>query len=276
METTPFLMALSAALLHALWNVLLKQSGDRLVAMTLLAMGAAIPALIALPFLPLPPADSWPFLVSSILLHTGYNLFLVAAYNQGGLAQIYPLARGSAPLLLLPISYFWLDGTLSNLAVLGVVITLAGFMVLGLVGKTTQKAYILALITGGFIAAYSLSDGLGARAAGNPHVYAAWLFALEGLTILPFAMVRRGKELGAALKAQWRQGFLAGILSLAAYWLVIWAMTLAPIVLVSAIRETSVVMAVLFAGLILKEPIRKRQVTAALCVAVGIVLLKTG
>ncbi|MFN4230359.1 EamA family transporter [Parvibaculum sp.] len=279
MTLTVTLAVLASALLHASWNALVKTGADRLMMMGWIA---AATGLVALPFLfvtPVPPLDVWKILCLSFALHAGYKLFLVQGYHYGDFGQVYPLSRGLAPAIVTIVGALWLGEILPTLAFVGV-----GLIALGIVSLAFRRtngaglpndprALTYAFGTSLFIAAYTLNDGLGGRIAESPHVYVIWLFAGDGLIFFLIVLWRRGR---AVLKPQraMAYGFAGGVMSVAAYWLVIWAMTLAPLGPVAALRETSVVFAALISGLILKEGLGPRAVAAALVVAAGVILLK--
>lgn len=278
MEATAVLLVLVAALLHAGWNALVKLSGDHLLLLAVLHANSAIIALLFVPVLPLPAPASWPYLAASVVLHVGYLLFLVGAYRHGDLGHVYPLARGSAPLLVTIVSLTILGEGLSAQTLAAVLIIAFGILALAFHGGVSvlkeREAVAYALGTGVFIAAYTVVDGVGARLAGSPHAYAAWLFTLDGLCFIVLVILWRGRALYTTWRADWQGALLGGAMSLAAYWLVIWAMTLGPIAPVSALRETSVIFAPIIGALFLKESFARRRVAAAVVVVVGVVLLR--
>lgn len=279
MSLTVTLAVLASALLHASWNALVKTGADRLMMMGWIA---AATGLVALPFLyvmPVPPADVWNILVLSFALHAGYKLFLVQGYRYGDFGQVYPLSRGLAPAIVTIVGALWLGEILPTLAFAGV-----GLIALGIVSLAFRRtngaglpndprALAYAFGTSLFIAAYTLNDGLGGRIAESPHIYVVWLFAGDGLIFFLIVLARRGR---AFLKPQRAMAFglAGGIMSVIAYWLVIWAMTFAPLGPVAALRETSVVFAALISGLLMKEGLGWRAVAAACVVAAGVILLK--
>ena len=270
---------LLAALFHASWNAVLRVNADRLATMAMLTGSAGIVALVGMAFVPLPDAAAWPWLVASVALHLGYNAFLAAAYAHGELGKVYPLARGTAPLTTLVVSVGMFGEAISPHAALGVVVLAAGIIALTFergwrVLAAAPRGAAYALIASAFISGYSITDGFGARAAGNPHAYTMYLFACDGLPVTLFVLAtRRGKAV-AAIRASWRSGCVAGLLSMAAYWIVIWAMTRAPIPLVAALRETSVVFAVLIGVVFLRERLAPVRLVSLLVVLCGLALLR--
>ncbi|MCP4934319.1 MAG: EamA family transporter [bacterium] len=246
--------------------------------MALLIAASSFGALVTIPFLPLPAPQSWPYICLSVLLHIGYSIFLIFAYKFGDLGHVYPLARGSAPLMVALVSITVIGEQLSHLSLLVIVIMAAGIMSLSLTrgaqNLRNPQAVFFALGTGVFIASYTITDGLGARLAGNSHSYAAWIFALEGLPLMIFFAIKKHSQTFSKIQHLWKPAFLMGLMSLLAYWAVIWAMTVAPIALVATIRETSIIFALLFGVFFLKEKLGLVQLVATFTTLIGIVLLK--
>jgi drug/metabolite transporter (DMT)-like permease len=278
MDLLVFLVVLVAAFFHATWNAFIKVDGDRLLFMAFLLASSGIGALVTLPFLPLPAPASWPYIVTSILLHQGYTVFLLLAYRVGDLSHVYPLARGSAPLVVALFSITLVGEHLSQLSLLAVVMMGAGIMSLsftrGAQNLRNPRAVVFALGTGLFIAAYTLTDGLGARIAGSAHSYAAWMMALEWIPVVAYVLLKRKAQVLPQIGRVWKSAALMGLMSLAAYWAVIWAMTVAPIALVAALRETSIIFALLFGVVFLKERLNLARLAATFSTLAGIILLK--
>ncbi|MEH3022090.1 MAG: EamA family transporter [Pseudomonas oryzihabitans] len=278
--TTPlFALVLFAALLHAGWNALLKIGLDRFLTASLIQIGAGIAALLALPFVAVPPAAAWPWIALSALLHIGYNAFLARAYRYGDLGQVYPLSRGSAPLLVSGVAFFALGEALSPPALLGLGLLVTGLALMALLGAQRGTPPSLALLacaftTGTFIAGYTLADALGARASGDAVAYALWLFAVNGAVAAVVLRLTRGATAFAGLGPHWRAGFVGGVMSMLAYSLVIVATTQAPIGLVSALRETSVLFAVLIGVCWLHESLPLGRLCAGLAIVAGVVAIK--
>ena len=273
-----FFLVLLAALLHASWNAFVKQNGDRVLFMAVMMAGSGLAAFMIVPFLDAPARESWPYVATSVVLHIGYPLFLLTAYKFGDLSHVYPLARGSAPLIVALVSATVIGEALSAQSVFAVIIMAAGIMSLSLTRGAQNlwnpKAVFFALGTGIFIAAYTLTDGIGARLAGSAHSYAAWMMGLEGIPFLAVVLIRRGKRALPQIRNMWKTAVLMGLMSLAAYWSVIWAMTVAPIALVAAIRETSIIFALLFGVFFLKERLSLLKLASTFMTLFGVVLLK--
>jgi drug/metabolite transporter (DMT)-like permease len=271
------ILVLAAALLHASWNALVKAGGDPFVR---LAVVNAVGGLCAVPllFLVSPPApDSWPYLIGSVIVHHAYYLALAYGYRFGDLSHVYPIARGIAPPLVAFAAWVFAGESLGLLGLLAILIISGGIVSLAFTddGRLgALKPLALGLTTGVTIAGYTLFDGLGGRAAGDVLSYIAWLFVIDAV---PFSVVvawRYRARLGPALAECWRPASLGGALSVVAYGLVIWAMSLSPMAAVSALRETSVIVAALIGTRVLREPFGTRRVFAASLVAAGVVLLQ--
>ncbi len=271
-------LVLLAALMHASWNALVKAKADSLVMMALVTGSSGLLALTALPLLPLPAAEAWPLLLLSVVLHTGYGLFLLSAYAHGDLGQVYPVARGAAPALVALFSVLVLGEQLSPGGLAGVAVISAAVISMAFRGgvsvRDDPRALLYALGTAGFIASYTITDALGARAAGSAHSYTMWLFALDGVPIAAIAIWRRGWPGIAIARLHWRSGLAGGALSLGAYWLVIWAMTLGPMAPVAALRETSVIFAAIISTVVLRERFGMWRFAAAGMVALGVLIMR--
>lgn len=278
MTPTLFAAILLAALLHALWNALAKRQAEGRVSVLLVSLCSGLFAAPFLPLVGLPVAAEYPWLALSILLHCGYCLFLGRAYRLGEFGQIYPLARGSAPLVTLLLGALLLGEVPGGLAVAGALVLVSGVLLMAWRGgiRLAPAALRAVLITALFTAAYTLSDGAGARSAGEPIRYTLWLFALTALMMLLLMRWQSRTAWRALDLAAWRTGALGGALSLLAYGIVIWAMTQAPIGLVAALRESSVLFAVLLSWCWLGETLGRIRLWAALVILCGILLIRLG
>lgn len=279
MSAGVFLAVLVAALLHATWNALVKVSADRLVLLAVMKIGTTVFALASVPLIEVPPAAAWPYIVASTVIHTGYFLFLVTAYRYGDLSHVYPIQRGAAPLIVALLATVFLGEVLSAQASLAVLLIAIGIMSLVLIkgadGLKQPKAIGAALATACFIAGYTLADGTGARLSANAHSYILWLNVINGIPIILIAVLFRRGQLRAQVGKVWKAGVLSGVVSLLAYWIVLWAATQAPLAMVAAVREASMVFAVLFGVLFLKEQLDVRRLISIFVTMSGTVLLKT-
>ena len=278
-------LVLLAAVLHASWNALVKSSGDRLVTLTLVMAIPGFFAALALPFVALPDAASWPYLLASTLIHYIYYAALFWAYEHGDLSQVYPVARGSAPLLVAFGAWGLAGEALSPAEWIGVAVVSAGIISLAwrpggerhaVLPDGELKALGFAFLTGLTIAGYSLADGMGVRRAGSELSYILWLLAAETPVIVAWALWRRRGRWRTAFLPHLKRGLFGGLFTGTAYGIVIWCMSLGPIAHVVALRETSVIIAAAIGTLLLKEPFGHNRIVAATVIAIGAVLLNVG
>lgn len=278
-EAVPFVV-LAAAVLHALWNAMAHRSGDRLAGFALmntatLACGAALACLV-----PLPDPAAWPFVAASTVLQVGYQLLLLQAYRLGDFGQMYPIARGTSPLVVALLSVTVLGRSLPAGQAAGVLVISLGLAGLalagGLPGRTQLPALGAALGTGVLIAGYTVVDGTGVRRAGGTAGYLAWMFLAQGAVMLLVALAVRGRPLLTAMRRRPRQGLAGGVMSLVAYGLVVWAQTAGDLATIAALRETSILIAALIGAFVLREPLGRSRLAAGAAVLAGIVVLRLG
>lgn len=278
MTTGVFAMVLGAAVLHAAWNALVKVNADRLVMVAIIMMSQVAVALLVVPFVAVPTPESWPYIGASTVLNTAYGIFLIAAYRYGDLSHVYPISRGSAPLIVAVVSVAVVGESLSRQAGLSVAVIALGIMSLtltrGAAGFREPRAMLYAVGTGVFIAGYTVVDGVGARLADSAHSYTFWVHLFNGIPITLLALYLRRGQVAVSVRRYWKVGVLGGLVSLAAYWIVIWAMTHAPLALVSAVRETSMVFAVLIGVFVLKERLDLARLASTAVTLIGTVMLK--
>ncbi|MCG8435310.1 MAG: EamA family transporter [Gammaproteobacteria bacterium] len=267
---------LLAAALHAGWNALIKISGDRVAVMAVVTLAGSLLSLPFLAFVEAPDPASWPLLALTILLHTAYHIFLPIAYDHGDLGQVYPMARGSAPLLVTVGAVVLAGEVLEPLALVAVICLAVGVMTLtfdkatGIVRK--PKAVVFALATGVCIASYTLVDGLGARQAGSVLGYAVWLTIGGGLLTFLIAVTWKRDEVWRVARANLVTGLAGGAMQIGAYWIIVWALALAPMGMVSALRETSVLFAAVISTFVLKEGFGVWRFVSAVLVSFGLLL----
>ncbi len=264
-------LVLTSAAMHAAWNALLKGGSDRLRSVTVMAVTTSMVGGLAALFLPFPRIESWGCIALSAALHVVYNLLLVASYRHGDLGVSYPIARGSSPLLVAVGALVVAHERLDVLSITGV-----GLISLGIFGLASEsrkalpsRTLVPALLTGVTIAAYTLADGMGARLSGQSQAYAAWLFVSYGPAMLLIFFLWRGRADQFRLDAESARSALGGIVSMAAYAIVIWAASVSPMGPVSALRETGVVFAALFGRIFLAERLGPQRLAACTIVAVG-------
>ena len=278
MSTTVFIAVIGAAVLHAAWNALVKGGRDKLMALAAVMLGHVPFCLVAIAVSPPLELAALPYLIAGIFLHLGYQLFLLYSYGAGDLTQVYPIARGSAPLIVAVVSITFLGVTLKNTELMAVLIIGLGIVSLALVRKAdglrNGKAAGLALITGCFIASYSIVDGTGARLAGTALGYYGWLAIGNSLCLAAIIWVRAPQTFGNLRRNGRGLFWIGGGASFIAYATVTWAFTQAPIALVTALRETSIVFALLIGVFFLKERLDLMKVLSTLTVLVGAAILR--
>jgi len=267
-------LVLLAALLHASWNALLRGGADRLWSMTIMCVAVAIVSVTAALLLAPPAKASWFYAVLSAVLHVGYNLFLVRSYQVGDLGQTYPISRGSSPILITFGAAVFAGESVGGWALLGIALVSGGIISLAFKkGRLAVPSLPYALGTGCFIAAYSVTDGIGARLSGAPMAYTAWMCALWGVLMPPVFVALRDTKSLFTLRPGFAAAFIGGLVSLLAYGIVIYAMSAAPMGAVSALRETSVLFALVIGYLFLGETLTFRKVLACAVIAIGTVLI---
>jgi drug/metabolite transporter (DMT)-like permease len=278
LSTLVLAAVLFGALLHASWNAVVKAQYDHSLAALVVAVFAGcfgFPLMLALPA---PPPAAWPYLAASSLIHIGYFVLVGFAYRSADLGVAYPLTRGSAPLLTALLAFLFLSEALAWNGWLAIVILAAGIMALSadalIRGGLTWRAALAVAANAGVIVTYTLVDGLGARLTGDGLVYGAWLLVGAGLCVLLFALVTRRQAFFREAKKMWLPGLVAGALVLPSYGIALWAMTEAPIGIVAALRETSVLFAAVIGARLFGEPFGPRRWLALALIVGGIVLLK--
>lgn len=265
-------LALFAAILHAAWNAFLRSGTDRFRTITLMSLSMVAVALPVAFVMPLPPAAAWPWLVGSSLLQVGYSCFLVVAYRHGDLGQIYPVVRGSVPVLVTLGGYLFLSQRLELTQLAGVGLIACGIMGLA-IGKSRASAASLlcAVLAALFIAAYATVDARGVRVAGHAGSYAAWIFILYGSLMGLTFLASRGRLAVDPFAADTWKAIGGGMVSLLAYGAIVAALALGPAGPVTALRETSVIFAALIGSTFLGEALTRRRLLACIAVAAGAV-----
>ncbi|TDT77432.1 EamA-like transporter family protein [Litoreibacter halocynthiae] len=278
MTSLVFFAVLTAALLHAVWNALVKSGSDKRLNMAAVVIGHLPIAVPMLAFVPAPDPASYPYLFAGIALHFGYQCFLLESYRIGDLTQIYPIARGVAPLLVAVVSLVFLGVDLSSMEILAVVTIAAGILSISLVrgadGLRNGRATAMALTTGCFIASYSIVDGLGARVAGTALGFYAWLGIANAVLFVVFMAVTTPQVLRDLPIKGKKIFFVGGSASFVAFSLVMWAFTQAPIALVTALREISIIFALLIGVLLMGERLSLGKVVSTMITLLGVVLLR--
>jgi drug/metabolite transporter (DMT)-like permease len=276
MWVLPLILVLLSAGLHASWNLIVKRQSDKLFSGWLTSLVPSVLLAPALVFTGLPPSDVWPILGTSGLVHTAYMIALVQAYTHGDLSVVYPVARGTAPLLVALCAPVLLGERLTPLAILGVASVGGGIAWLGLSARRaagTFRGLLWALATAGTIAAYSMLDKVGVSRT-HPLAYVIVVLGLNGVGMTPYVLWQRDRRrLWALWRETWPSAVTGGLLSLVAYLLVLTAMRLTQVSYVAALRETSVVFAAALGARVLGEPYGGRRIVASVVVACGLFLL---
>ncbi|AHD03649.1 DMT family transporter [Leisingera methylohalidivorans] len=274
MSAETFFIVIFAAFLHALWNAIVKGAGDRALVLGLIASGHVVPGAVLIYLYGMPDSAAFPFIVATTVIHWGYYVLLNVAYRTGDLSVVYPVARGVAPVLIALGALVWADEHLPMMAWIGIFAVSGGIMLLAgetFAGQAARSGLVAAVGLAVVIASYSIVDGIGVRVSNNPGGYIGWIFAAEIFVVLYIFGTRWSRFRVMSPKAIWI-GLIGGFVSGAAYGLVLLAKTTAPLGIVSALRETSVIFAALIGVLWFAEGPRRNRIVAAVVVASGVVL----
>ncbi|TCM14410.1 EamA-like transporter family protein [Novosphingobium sp. PhB165] len=270
MNATVFCIVLFAAALHASWNAIVKRGGDTLLTTILVTGSAALIAAVGLPFLPPPSVESWPFIAASSLFQIAYFVLVARTYRIADMSLTYPMMRGTAPLLVALASLVLIGEPLSQSAWLGVGIICAGILSMAGAARSGNRAGVaLALGNAVVIAGYTLIDGIGVRRSGAAAAYTLWIFLLTGVVLVGWALFRRRAGILSYAGRNWAFGLLGGTGTIGSYGLALWAMTVAPVAVVAALRETSILFGVAIAALILREKVGLAKIIGVCVIAVG-------
>ena len=272
-----FISVMFAALLHAGWNALIKNGADKQAGMLLLTLGHAFIGLCFIPFFPVPTGQVWLWLLASGIIHAFYQLFLGFAYERGDLSRVYPIARGAAPMIVLVVSLlFGLDKLdfydLIGASVIGIGILLMGLGIFNL--DEDRKLIPLALGSAFATAGYSIIDGMGARLMGDAFAYVSWLLIFSAIFYVPVIFSIKGQSVFPKNRKQLSLGLLVGGTSFLAYAIVVWAMTQAPIAVVTALRESSILFAVMIGYFFFGDRMTFNKILAAVVIVIGILLTR--
>jgi drug/metabolite transporter (DMT)-like permease len=277
MQLDIVILMLGAALLHAAWNAIIKGVGNPLFEATLKALGGGVAVCCVLPFMPLPDPRSLPYLAASCVIHLGYYTFLSLSYRNADMSIAYTLMRGTAPLLTSLVLVLVLGVPLSAGGWIGVMLLSTGILTLSTEalrqGGLAWRGCCAALANALVIMCYTLADGYGARASLSPVSYTCWLFFINAFPMALIVYRRYRGEFTAYARRRWRFGLLGGVCSLGSYGIAIWAMTKAPIAMVAALRESSVIFGMLLAVLFLGERVTFFRMLAVLLVGAGVMSL---
>ncbi|MGW3244328.1 EamA family transporter [Streptomyces sp. NPDC001070] len=276
---TPLIAAavLLAAVTHAAWNAIAHGIKDQLVAFTLVGGGGAICGALIAAFAPLPSSGAWPYLIASVAIHMAYMYLLMKSFTLGDFGQVYPIARGVAPMVVTVLAAVFVGEVPDALQTAGVLVASAGLGGAALWGMRGRRkdwpAVGAALGTGLTIAAYTVVDGVGVRASGSAPGYVAWLLLIQGTLLAACALALRRGALLAELRPVAARGLLGGVLSMSAYGLVLWAQTRGALAPIAALRETSIIAGAVIGAVFFKERLGRTRIVAALVVVAGISLM---
>lgn len=276
MSVLAFNIVLLAAALHATWNAIVKGGKDKLLTTVLIMLGSALVSVVALPVMALPDRASWPYLAASTVLQVVYFVMVASTYRIADMSLAYPLMRGTAPVMVTLASVPVLGEALPATGLGGIGLICLGILAMALGARGDRRGMAMALATACVIASYTMIDGVGARLSGDAVSYTLWLNLFSGLPFGLWLLARRPAGFRAYLRGNWHLGLIGGFGTLASYGLALWAMTQAPIALVAALRETSILFATLISALVLKERVTPRRALAAVLILAGAVAIRLG
>ena len=270
-------VVLFSALLHATWNALTHSAKDRVAAITLIGVAAVGCASVGVLLAPVPDRAAWPFIGTSFMLQAAYSYGLVLAYRLGEFSSMYPLARGTSPLVVALVGTFVVGQPMSGLEAVGVVTVSGGLLALAFADGPPTRADLPAIAaavgTGCFIAAYTVVDGVGVRRAGSVLAYASWTFLFQGVLIVAIAVALRRRRLLATLRPNWARGLAGGVVSVTAYSLVLWAQTKGTLAGIATLRETSILIGCVIGTVVFHESFGRNRLIASAGVVTGILLI---
>ena len=278
MELSIFLLVIFAAILHAIWNAMVKNFEDKVISVSAIVFGHMPMAVVVMLFVPLPTLESVPYIILSAIIHQGYQYNLITAYKLGDLTKVYPIARGTGPIVATLLSIVFLGLLISKFQILAIVLICFGIIILGLFSENSvknNKAVFYSLATGFFIGLYSLADGHGARISLSPLSFLGWSFILNAL-IFPFVLksMNYSNVFRRVMKEAKLIFWVGGTMSYIVYGIVVWCFTKAPIPIVGALRETSILFSILIGFFFLREAITFVKVVSILIIFSGILFLK--
>jgi len=278
MSSTVFITVIFAAFLHAIWNGMVKNFEDKVISVSAIVFGHVPIAILVMLFLPLPTLESVPYIILSAFIHQGYQYYLISAYKLEDLTRVYPIARGSGPIVATLISIIFLGLVITKVQILSIFLICFGIIILGLFSKNSfknNKAIIYSLATGVFIGSYSLADGYGARISLSPLNFLGWSFILNAM-IFPFVLksMNYSNVFSRVIKEAKLIFWVGGSISYIVYGIVVWSFTKAPIPLVGALRETSIIFALVIGTFFLKEKLTLIKIISILIIFAGVALFK--
>ena len=278
MPLTVFFAIIFAALLHAIWNAMVKKGDDKYISLTAVVLGHVPISIIVIFFTPIISFQSIPYIFISAIFLSGYEWCLLSAYRLEDYTKVYPIARGTAPIFIVVLSLLLFNTIISKFELMGILVISFGVIILGFQNIKTFKNYsavVYAISTGLFISCYSISDGYGGRLSASPLNYTAWLMILNAVI---FSILLRIMNKPGVIKKVLSEGkkifFIGGTLSYVVYGTIVWAFTQASVPTVAALRETSIIFALLIGTFFLKEKFTFLKTAAVLTIFFGVILLK--
>lgn len=275
------LIVLFGALLHASWNVIVKSGTDKYLNAVLVCGAAGLVALVLIPFLPLPLAPSWPYMIISTIFQVCYLFMVAAAYSNGDMSLAYPLMRGTPPLLVAMAAGPMIGEVLGAGQWLAIGFISCGVLTMALgsrrktaAGQNTSRTVIIALVNALFIAGYTLVDGIGVRVSGNAISYTLWAFLFNAIPVVGWGIWKYRGELVGHIRQRGHLAMIGGAGTLGSYGLALWAMTMAPVAMVAALRETSILFGMILSLFLLREHISLKRLAGALLIVCGTVLMR--
>lgn len=271
------LAVLGAAFLHALWNALIKLGTSKVSGMVVLSMAEVPIGLAVVAMRPFPATEVWLWILAASCTHFFYKLFLTFAYERGDLSRVYPIARGAAPMMVAMVGAAFLADRISTMQYLGIAVLGGGILLMArgvFTDGESRRLLPFALGSALATATYTMIDGLGARVSGDAVAYVGWVFVMDGILFSTGMLMLRGRGVLPGQPRAWLVGGLASVASYGAYAISIWAMMLAPIAVVAALRETSILFAVLIGWLAFGERMTRGKALAAALIVAGVMLTR--
>ena len=277
MDNSIFFIVLFASFTHAIWNGMVKNHQDKAIAISGIVFGRLPLSIIAIIFLPLPTAESIPYLIISVIIHQGYQWFLLSSYEIGDLTKVYPIARGTGPLVATIISISFLGLVLDSLIILSIGFVCGGIITLSLFDKSKKNYQIIkySLLTGLCIGLYSITDGYGARVSLSAVSFISWTFIINAFLHPLVISLKNEKNIVERVKKNGKKMFfIGGSLDYLTYMIIVWAFTKAPIPMVGALRETSIFFSIFIGYFFLKEKITPAKIFSIILILAGVIGLK--
>ena len=277
MDNSIFFIVLFASFTHAIWNGMVKNHQDKAIAISGIVFGRLPLSIIAIIFLPLPTAESIPYLIISVIIHQGYQWFLLSSYEIGDLTKVYPIARGTGPLVATIISISFIGLVLDSLIILSIGFVCGGIIILSLFDKSKKNYQIIkySLLTGLCIGLYSITDGYGARVSLSAVSFISWTFIINAFLHPLVISLKNEKNIIERVKKNGKKMFfIGGSLDYLTYMIIVWAFTKAPIPMVGALRESSIFFSIFIGYFFLKEKITPTKICSVVLILAGVIGLK--